>query len=305
MYIAAAKKITKDGNPSTRQHPSTPKLSPWSLPRLYALVYSMWTPEEWRFVAISILVSLGSMAFAFAGIDLKDGLNGIPGLLKHWLNPATWKEKTGRNRWVWPGRKYCCKYLPFGFSEKMFWVVWAQWFGILLGMSNDVLKSWSYSFKRGIPMVFPIASNWDSFSTFSGLDWFTRFTQPFFSRIWVSPWVYPWVPSFGGRCVLQPLKGNCWLLPALRSSLWFSPSVLLKSPHACQAWHFFPWPLGKPSKVKLGGSFLHSNFGRKFFPWNSLGSNMVPWSNLTTAHTFFLIHGWQPRKATTTTTTTN
>ena len=64
-------------------------------PRLYALVYSMWTPEEWRFVAISILVSLGSMAFAFAGIDLKDGLNGIPGLLKHWLNPATLKKKTG------------------------------------------------------------------------------------------------------------------------------------------------------------------------------------------------------------------
>jgi len=56
--------------------------------QLYALVYSMWTPEEWRFVAISILVSLGSMAFAFAGIDLKDGLNGIPGLLKHWLNPV-------------------------------------------------------------------------------------------------------------------------------------------------------------------------------------------------------------------------
>lgn len=96
-------------------------------PRLYALVYSMWTPEEWRFVAISILVSLGSMAFAFAGIDLKDGLNGIPGLLKHWLNPATLKKK---NR---------------------VWVVGAQWFGILLGMSNDVLKSWSYPFKRGIP----------------------------------------------------------------------------------------------------------------------------------------------------------
>eukprot|EP00435_Cladocopium_sp_Y103_P043367 s898_g12.t1 len=56
--------------------------------QIYALVYSTWTPEEWWFVAASILVSIGSMSFAFAGIDLQDGLNRIPGLLKHWLSPA-------------------------------------------------------------------------------------------------------------------------------------------------------------------------------------------------------------------------
>ena len=58
---------------------------------MYALVYSTWTAEEWWFVAASILVSIGSMAFAFSGIDLQDGLNGIPGLLKHWLSPVAWR----------------------------------------------------------------------------------------------------------------------------------------------------------------------------------------------------------------------
>ena len=60
---------------------------------MYALVYSTWTAEEWWFVAASILVSIGSMAFAFSGIDLQDVLNGIPGLLKlkHWLSPVAWR----------------------------------------------------------------------------------------------------------------------------------------------------------------------------------------------------------------------
>ena len=44
-----------------------------------------------------MLVSVGSMAFAFAGIDLQDGLNGIPGLLKHWLSPVAWRSQCCRH----------------------------------------------------------------------------------------------------------------------------------------------------------------------------------------------------------------
>lgn len=94
-------------------------------------------------------------------------------------------------------------------KENRVWVVGAQWFGILLGMSNDVLKSWSYPFKRGIPkcsrnlwLKLPLA-NWDSFSTFSGLDYFIRIQlvkgfSAFCPIFYLSQWDFQW-PSIMGN----------------------------------------------------------------------------------------------------------
>ena len=77
------------------------------------------------------------------------------------------------------------------------------------------------------------------------------------------------IPQFAVYTTYIPLIPRITL--DLRSSLWFSPSVLLKFPHAYRAWLSFPWPLGKPSKVKLGRVSFIQILGDFFFTSHFLG----------------------------------
>ena len=112
------------------------------------------------------------------------------------------------------------------------------------------------------------------------------------------------VPLVGGRWHIIPqLAVYTTYIPLipritldLRSSLWCSPSVLLKFPHAYRAWLSFPWPLGKPSKVKLGLGFLHSNFGRIFFHLTFLGFKNDPILTTCTIYFFVFHRKWHQLK---------